>query len=227
MPTAGIALNISAVQAGKWVVRIYPMVNNKPCPSTVEHNEFIKVKMVHGNGTVIHDETAINENGYVEFDGTIDGSFTDIIKIRYQIFVYYRREQLTKSVWCDIELGYYQFDKGLDSNGVGESTWERWINLIWRNVDAGLPWYTTIPYVWWWGYDQHRFANELIDHIGTSEPLWESTAPSLHNLVLSVCPIDGTLLGFTTPGQNIKCPNDGFVSAWTRQIVNINLLAEK
>lgn len=211
MPSASVMLNVIGAEPGYWIMRIFVRVGGILAHSGTEHNQYCSAELytLPWTGTSVKPDTKVDSLGRVTFDGAIAGTFSDTEKRGLRVYARYRRGSLLKEVYTDVWLGYLKHDHS------GASNWEKWVNLVYKNVDAGIDWYNGLPYTWWWGTSADEFVKALDDHINrTDEPLWNTTAPTLA-LQFIKCPVCSTVLGLMPLGQDRRCPVCKFVIAWS------------
>lgn len=236
MPSLGLAFNIVGVAPGVWLIHAAAMVNGK-----LQHGDisgFPKTEF-HGNITMdLFDYSANavvgaalrapNVYGFVDFDGTVAGTWTDLSKKRYSLRMHFIKGGVVIHMERDIELGLYDINYvEPDANIL---LWDKWINKALRQQDAGIAWWTGFPaYAWSTAVPIEKFLCDLENHMGlATEPLWKSTAPDMNARVtmagvtaigIAKCPICDAVLGFTTLGEDTRCSSCGFVSTWSKKFI--------
>lgn len=190
MPSLAVAFNITGVAAGNWILRAFAMVNGKlqhdvvgRYPRTDFHQAVTFDLFDAAIGGVVGEALRVPSHiGDVIWDGRLLGSWSDLFKKRYTIRAHFRKGDVIIDMERDVDLGY--LDVGYVEPDANILLWDKWVNRMCRNVDAGMPITTGLPSYPWvadhatvWG---ELFA-ALENHIyRADEPLWTSMAPDLN-----------------------------------------------
>lgn len=239
MPSLAVSYNITGAEPGFWVVRVFGMIGGKLQHGVVGrfgaepyYDAITMTLFDHTGASVGGEHQAPSSEGRCKWDGTLPGSGSDLSKNTYTFKMYFSKGGLSFTISKSFDLGLYDVNWSQPDSNV--RIWEKWINKVLRNWDAGIPWWSGFPpdqppYDWWHGYEMGEFCADFDKHhTAGDEPAWRELAPDMNARVTMVgkvtegiarCPVCDTLLGFTTMGCDAKCPVCGFVSAYAKKFV--------